>query len=224
VASDEVEADRVGRPLRSELERVLARADFPGTVEVDFSRASFTNDYPYVLLTELQRADIEFRFPPATVNLDRFGESRCAESGEYPRLSLISGKDPQLVSGSRVLLRIVGITAAELDEYAALQDRFGDLLRAGTVKVDVDALSALRGVLFDDLQAVLSTPDAPATSLARHLAAGRQWGDVRIPSDQRQAFDRWVELEQREVIAYQALVLMPPSEPGEPTADAMTTC
>lgn len=224
VALDEVEADRVGQPLRNELERVLALPDLPRTVEVDFSRSSFLNDYPYVLLTELQRAGIEFRFPPASVNLDRFGESRCAESGEYPRLSLIVGDNPRLVPGSRVLLRVVGFTDDEVDEYAALQDRFGDLLRGGTVTVDVDAVSTVSGDSVDDLQAVIATPDAPASELARHLEAWRLSGYVRVPSDEREALDRWVELERRVLTEYQTLVLLPPGGSGEPTTDATSTC
>ncbi len=224
VAFDEVEADRVGQPLRSELERVLALPDFPRTVEVDFSRAILSN-YRYVLMTELQRAGVEFRLPPGSRDLDRFGESRCAESGEYPRLSLIVGENPRLVPGGRVLLRIVGITADELDEYAALQDRFGDLLRTGTVSVDVDALSTVPGDPFDDLQTVLATPDEPAAGVARDLEAWRLWGYVRVPSDQRQAFDRWVELERRVMVTdYQTLVLLPPSESGGSTTDTTTTC
>ena len=226
VALNENEADRVGQPLRRELERVLALPDFPRTVEFDFSRTIF-NQYPYVLLTELQRAGIEFRFPPGSRNLDRFGESRCAEWGKYPRLSLIADDNPRLGPESRVLFRIVGITgltADELDEHAALEDQFGDLLRAGTVAVDVGAVSAEPGGPLDELQAVLATPDEPAAGLARHLEAWRLRGHVRVPSDQRQAFDRWVELDGRVVKDYQTVALLPAGESDEPANEATTTC
>ena len=75
-------------------------------VEVDLSRAFFGNDYPYVMLAELQRAGIEFRFVPDSRNLDRFGGSRCAATGRLPRLLLISGPDPRLAAGSEVVAAV----------------------------------------------------------------------------------------------------------------------
>ena len=83
---------------------------FRDHVEVDLSRAFFANDYPYVMLAELQRAGIEFRFAPESRNLDRFGESRCVEAGRYQRLLLIAGADPELAPGSVIVAEVVGIT------------------------------------------------------------------------------------------------------------------
>ncbi len=165
VAFDEVEAERIGRPLRAELAGVLSSPSFPRTVEVDLTRAFFGNNYPYVLLTELQRAGIDFRFPAGTLNLNRFGDSRCAMAGDHPRLFLIIGRDPRLEPGSRVLLRLAAITDDELIELEELDERFGDLLRDGTVRVDVDDVVAVLGDPVSRLEHVLSTPDQPATRI-----------------------------------------------------------
>ncbi len=73
VAYDEVESRRVGQPLRAEFAAAVDAGAVGDEVEVDLSRAFFGNDYPYVMLAELQRAGIEFRFVPDSRNLDRFG-------------------------------------------------------------------------------------------------------------------------------------------------------
>ena len=130
---DENEADRLGRPLRDAIHDALGSGVVDDVVEVDLSRAFFGNNYPFVMLVELQRAGIEFRFPPGNRNLLRFGESRCAESGRYQRLLLISGHDPDLVPGSTVIAEVVAITDDELAEYVDLQAHFGELLRDGSV-------------------------------------------------------------------------------------------
>ena len=148
VAVDEVEARRVGRPLRAQLAAAIDAGVVPDHVEVDLSRAFFANDHPYVMLAALQRAGIEFGFQPDSGNLDRFGESRCVEAGRYQRLLLIAGADPELAPGSVIVAEVVGITDTELAEYAALQQRFGELLRDDTIDVgglaDADVASGPR--------------------------------------------------------------------------------
>ena len=125
VAADEVESHRVGRPLREQLARAIDAGTIDDDVEVDSSRAFFANDYPYVMLAELQRAGIEFHFVPESGNLERFGQSRCAEAGRFERLLLIVGPRPRLEPGSTIIAEVAGITDDELAEYAGLQDRFG---------------------------------------------------------------------------------------------------
>ena len=102
VAEDENEAARIGRPLRAEMARAFSSGAVGHTVEVDLSRAFFGNNYPFVMLAELQNAGVEFRFAAGSGNLDRFGDSRCVDPGRLPRLFLIAGKDPPLEPGSVV--------------------------------------------------------------------------------------------------------------------------
>ena len=215
VAIDEVEARRVGEPLRAQLAAAIASGAVDDHVEVDLSRAFFANDYPYVMLAELQRAGIEFHFVPESRNLNRFGESRCAEAGRYQRVLLISGPRPQLVSGSTVVAEVVGMSDADLAEYAELQERFGDLLRDGAIDVDGAALDALDEASVEELRTVLATPNLSAAGLARHLDGWRRSGYVTIPSDERDAFDRWFELEQRSSADYQTIVFEQPSASDE---------
>ncbi len=215
VAIDEVEARRIGEPLRAQLASAIASGVVDDHVEVDLSRAFFANDYPYVMLAELQRAGIEFHFVPESRNLNRFGESRCAEAGRHDRVLLISGPEPRLAPGSTVIAEVAGISDAELDEYADLQERFGDLLREGAIDVDGAALDALGEESTKELRTVLTTPDLPAAGLARHLDGWRRSGLVTIPQDQRDAFDRWFELEQRSSADYQTIVIEQPSTPDE---------
>jgi hypothetical protein len=215
VAADEVEARRVGEPLRAQLAAAMASGAIDDQVEVDLSRAFFANDYPYVMLAELQRAGIEFHFVPESRNLNRFGESRCAEAGRYERLLLISGPRPRLAPGSTVVAEVAGITDAELAEYADLQETFGNLLRDGAIDIDGAALDALEEESTEELRTVLASPDLPAAGLARHLDRWRRSGFVSIPSDQRDAFDRWFELEQRSSADYQTIVVEQPSAADE---------
>ena len=211
VADDEVEAERVGRPLRAQLATAIDAGVVDEDVEVDLTRAFFANDHPYVMLAELQRAGIEFHFVPDSRNLDRFGDSRCAEAGRYGRLVLISGPDPELASGSVVVAEVVGITDDELAEHATLQEYFGSLLHDGTIEVDRNALAAIGEAATDELAVVLATPGLPASGLARHLDSWRRSGFVTIPAPQRAAFERWFELEQRSSADYQTIVVEQPS-------------
>ena len=211
VADDEVEARRVGEPLRAQLAAAIEAGVVDDDVEVDLSRAFFANDHPYVMLAELQRAGIEFHFVPGSRNLDRFGDSRCAEAGRYERLLLISGPSPELAPGSLVVTEVAGLTAAEVTEHETLQQRFGDLLRTGAIGLDEAALAALDTDTVEDLWRVLSTPGLAATGLARNLDNWRRFGLVSIEPAERDAFDRWFELEHRSSADYQTIVLEQPS-------------
>jgi hypothetical protein len=215
VADNEVEARRVGHPLREQLRAAIDAGEVADPVEVDLSRAFFANDHPYVMLAELQRAGIEFRFVPESGNLDRFGDSRCAEAGRFQRLVLISGANPPLARGSVVVAEVAAMTDDELDEYAALQQRFGDLLRDGDIEVDGAALDGIKASTTDELNAVLATPGLDATGMARHLDEWRRSGLVTIPSAEREGFDRWFELEQRSSADYQMIVVEQPSAPDD---------
>ena len=213
VAEDENEAARIGRPLRAEMARAFSSGAVGHTVEVDLSRAFFGNNYPFVMLAELQSAGVEFRFAAGSGNLDRFGASRCVDPGLLPRLFLIAGKDPPLEPGSVVLAGVVGIGDSELDEYADLQAAFGDHLRAGEVTVDADAVRGTFGPAtsqLDDVAGVLATPGRPAAGLARSLEAWQRWGDAHIPAALDASFQRWFDLERRSSSDYQTVVLAPP--------------
>lgn len=212
VARDEAEAERIGRPLREQLADALASDVIDDTVEVDLSRAFFGNNYPFVMLVEMQRAGIEFRFPPENRNLDRFGRSRCAPSGEHQRILLIAGSGQELAPGSVVLAEVVGITDDELAEHVELQSRFGELLRAGVVAIDLHAITTALGEPVDKPAQVIDTPGMPATGLARSLDHWRSWGFVDVPSSERDAFDRWFELERRSSADFQTVVLEDPAE------------
>jgi hypothetical protein len=215
VAADEVEAERVGEPLRAKFAAALEEDLVDDHVEVDLSRAFFANDYPYLMLAELQRAGVEFHFVPDSRNLERFGDSRCAQAGRYERLLLISGPQPRLAPGSIVVADVAGMSDAELAEYAALQEEFGDLLRDGAIDLDGAALDTLAAESTEELRTVLATPEHPARGLARHLDGWRRFGFVTIPDERRDAFDRWFELEQRSSADYQTIVIEQPSAPDE---------
>ena len=73
------------------------------------------------------------------------------------------------------------MTDDELSEYSMLQERFGDLLRDGSIDVDGEALDGLATPSVDELRAVLATPGLPATWLARHLDSWQRSGFVVDP-------------------------------------------
>jgi hypothetical protein len=213
-AADEVEARRVGAPLRAQLADAIESGAIADDVEVDLSRTFFGNDYPYVMLAELQRAGIEFHFVPDSRNLDRFGESRCAEAGRYQRLFLDAGPAPQVDPGSTVLAEVTAISDAELDEYRQLQQRFGELLRDGTITIDGTALERIAATdQREQLRTVLATPGLAASGLARHLESWERWGVVSIPAAEQASFERWFALELRSWADFQTIVLEQPSAP-----------
>jgi hypothetical protein len=211
---DETETDRLGRPLRDAIHDALRTGAVDDIVEVDLSRAFFANNYPFVMLTELQRAGIEFRFPPDNRNLLRFGESRCAEAGRYQRLLLISGRDPALAPGATVIAEVVAITDDELAEYLELQAHFGDLIRDGTVSVHLGGIEYVLGEDTTKIEAVMNTPGMRAGGLARSMDAWRGWDFARVPPSEQDAFERWLELEKRSSSDYQTVVLENPA-PGD---------
>jgi hypothetical protein len=211
VAYDEVESRRVGRPLRAELAAAIEAGAVDDEVEVDLSRAFFGNDYPYVMLAELQRAGIEFRFVPDSRNLDRFGRSRCAATGHLRRLLLISGPAPRLADGSEIVVAVEGMSAEDHAEYLRLQQHFGDLLRHGAIEIDSAALARRdEDESHDELRAVLAAADLPAAGLARHLDRWKRAGIVSIPESEDAAFTRWFDLEQRSSADYQTILVEQP--------------
>jgi hypothetical protein len=214
IREDESDAARVGRSLRSEIAEGLASGVVDREVEVDLSRAFFGNDFPFVMLVELQRAGIEFRFVAGSRNLDRFGESRCVEAGRLQRLLIIPGPNPSLRAGSLVLAEVAGITDDELVEYDELQRHFGDALRRGTVTVDQAAVRTVLDAPLDKLNDVLDTAGMRAAGLARSLDDWRRWGFVEVPPSERAAFDRWFDLERRSTADFQTVVVETPL-PGD---------
>ena len=85
---------------------------------------------------------------PATATSSGSASRDAPNPGGYQRLFLIAGHDPTLEPGSMVIAEVVGITDDELAEYAELQAHFGDLLRDGSVTVDV---GGIRHVLGEDI-------------------------------------------------------------------------
>ena len=211
---DETETVRLGRPLRDAMHDAFRSGAVDDVVEVDLSRAFFGNNYPFVMLVELQRAGVDFHFPPGNRNLLRFGESRCAESGRYQRILLISGPDPTLAPGSTVIAEVVGITDDELSEYVELQVHFGDLLRDGSVSVHLGNIDYFLREDTSKVEAVMNTPGMSAGGLARSIDSWRGWEYVTIPPSERGAFTRWLELERRSSSDYQSVVLENPA-PGD---------
>jgi hypothetical protein len=104
VASAESAGERIARPVVEELAAGLRREQVTGPLVVDYSRASFGTYLRYSFLAELQRAGIEFTFPPGDENLNRFGRDRCEEGGAVGRIVLAdAGGDPAVRAGEVVL-------------------------------------------------------------------------------------------------------------------------
>jgi hypothetical protein len=139
--------------------------------------------------------------------------SRCVDPGRLPRLFLIAGKDPPLAPGSVVVASVVGMGPDDLAEYTDLEARFGELLRAGEVTVDADAVRSTFPTAtgqLDDVAAVLATPGRPAVGLARAFEEWHRWGYVHIPGARAASFQRWFDLERRSSSDYQTVALAPP--------------
>jgi hypothetical protein len=203
----------------------LRRERLTGPLVVDYSRASFGTYLRYSFLAELQRAGIEFTFPPGDENLNRFGRERCEEGDAVGRIVLAdAGGDPVARDGEVVLAHVDEFSDADQAELADLDRRFADWLRDGTVDVDVDAVEYLTGQEQPGLRAVLSTPDLPATGLAVPLAPLRAWGLLGVLPDLDDDFDDWNDLQTRsaadEVTILLAPAVDPPDDTGRPVKAA----
>ena len=138
VPSVETAGERVARPAVEQLATGLRRHAVTGPVVVDYSRASFGNYLRYVFLAELQRAGIEFTFPPEDENINRFGRRRCDDGDAVTRIVLAdSGGDPVARPGESVLAHVDEFSPDEQRELVELDRRFGDTLRDGTIELDL---------------------------------------------------------------------------------------
>jgi hypothetical protein len=211
VASERTAGARLGRPVVEQLAASLRRHDVDGPLEVDATRASFGNYMRYAFLAELQRAGIEFTYPPGERDIERFGSRRCERGRAVGRIVLAdAGGDPVVRDGEVVLADVDAFRADGRAQLAALDRRFGDLLRDGRVELDRAGLELLAGGEVPGLAPVLSSPGTPATGLATVLAPWTGWGVVDVPADLQDDFDRWVDLETRSSLEVVTILLAPP--------------
>jgi hypothetical protein len=212
VTSVATAGERVARPVVDALRVWLPLHDVTGPLLVDYSRASFGTYVRYTILAELQRAGIDFVFPPGDENLRRFGAHRCASGAELTRLVLAdSGGDPRAGHGDVVVAQIDAFGDADRAELEAFDATFGDRLRDGSVTVDTDLLEFLSGRTWHALRRVLSSPGMPATGLAGSLAPWIASDALDVPQDVDDDFDRWVDLELRSRRDEVTILLAPPS-------------
>jgi hypothetical protein len=218
VASNETAGERVARPVVEELAAGLREEQVAGPLVVDYGRASFGTYTRYTFLAELQRAGIEFTFPPGDENLNRFGRERCEEGQAVGRIVLAdAGGDPVPRDGEVVLAHVDEFSDTDQADLEALDRRFGEWLRDGTVGVELGGLEYLAGRELPELQAVLTTPGHPATGLASFLSPWRMWGVIRVPADLDDDFDRWDDLQLRSTIEDVTILLAPAVDPLDDT-------
>jgi hypothetical protein len=218
VASAETAGERVGRPAVEALAAGLRREQVRGPLVVDYRRSSFGTYLRYTFLAELQRAGIEFTFPPGDENLNRFGRERCEEGQAVARIVLAdAGGDPVVRDGEVVLAHVDEFTDAAHADLDELDEQFGDWLRDGTIDLDVDRLEFFAGGEVPGLRGVLSTPGLPATGLASLLAPWRAWDLIGIPADLGDDFARWNDLQTRSAVDDVTILLAPTDDPLDRT-------
>jgi hypothetical protein len=215
VPSAQTAGERVARPVVEQLATGLRRHAVTGPVVVDYSRASFGTYLRYVFLAELQRADIEFLFPPDDENINRFGRRRCDDGDAVSRIVLAdAGGDPLARPGESILAHVDEFSADDERELAGIERRFGDALRDGTVELDVEGFEFLTGELPRDLRDVLSTPGRAATGLASTIAFTRSWGVSEMSADLHHELDRWIDLQERAAVEDVTILLAPRDDGG----------
>ena len=217
VANAEVEARRLGQPLRGELADAFGSAGVVDeAVEVNLGSALFS-DFRYLVPLELQRAGVDFRVADGDATL---GTSRCTPAAALPQVSFVTGRGSIIPEPWQVLAEEPGISDAELAEYDELSETFGDLLRDEVVSVDLAGVEWYFNPPLDHLTEVMSSPGTPANGLAVSLDTWREWKMVFTPPDLRPDFDRWVDLEQRISAGFVQVVLVP----SDPAAERDHTC
>jgi hypothetical protein len=194
----------------SELRSSLDRLDVRGPVVIDLKRESFADHFTYTMLAELQRRGVEFTFPPGDVNRARFGRERC-EHGTSPQRLVLADGVASLSPGpdETVLAQVDGLTAAEHEEHAAVEAEFGDLLRDGTIAVNLGAFPYFEIDVDPRLAAVYEDEHASAAGLADYLERLQPFGLVEIPESVAPRLERWKELEQRLLYDRVAIFLAP---------------
>jgi hypothetical protein len=201
---------RVGRELLGELRSSLDRLDVRGPVVIDLERESFANHFTYTMLAELQRRGVGFTFPPGDVNRARFGRERC-EHGTSPQRLVLADGAASLAPGPDeiVLAQVDGLTPAEHGEHTALEVEFGDLLRDGTIAVNLGAFPYFGIEIDPRLAAVYEDEHASAAGLADYLNRLQPFGLVKIPEAVAPRFAQWQDLERRLVYDRVAIFLAP---------------
>jgi hypothetical protein len=204
--------ERVARPIVDQLGSAIRRSGITGPVLVDGRRSSFGNDLGYSVLAELQDAGVEFTFRPGDQNVDRFGRRRCDEGRAETRIVLAdAGGDPAPREGETVLAHVDGFSDADAAELEALDRRFGEWLRDGSVDLDVSTLEYLAGRELPELQ-VLETPGRSATGLAALLGPWPNWGVLDVPAELEDEFNRWIDLQKRSTADIVTVLLAPMPE------------
>jgi len=124
-----------------------------------------------------------------------------------------------LAVGSVVLARVDGMSAMDDVALDRLDAQFGDLVRAGDVRVDIDAVRTDLEGDVTRLVEVLGAPGRTAAGLAETLAGWRSAGLVVVAASAAGDFAQWVELEGRSFADVHTLALVPP-----PASSVGSTC
>ena len=214
VAEDENEAARIGRPLRAEMARAFSSGAVGDTVEVDLSRAFFGNNYPFVMLAELQNAGVEFRFAAGSGNLDRFGASRCVDPGRAPA----AVPDRRQGSTARAGQRGAGQRRRHRRRRARRVRRPAGRVRRPPPRRRGDRRRrrGARHVRPGDRANSTTWPPCWRRRVVRRPDWRARWrrgsGGATCTSPPRWApsFQRWFDLERRSSSDYQTVVLAPP--------------
>jgi hypothetical protein len=115
-----------------------------------------------------------------------------------------------------------GFSEPDAAELEALDRRFGDWLRDGSVGVDAATLEYVAGRELPELRDVLETPGRSATGLAALLGRWPDWGVVDVPAELEGEYDRWIDLQKRSTADNVTVLLAPVSgrEHGAPPVSA----
>lgn len=197
---DDVEVDETAaRSLLDAVDADLAEAGIDGPVVLDFLTGVDEYDTAFIFLAELDAAGIEYRFPAGALNLERFGEDRCADGSETWFLTPLNGVPARVETADDelVLIDVDLVSDADVRELAELDTRIGDAIRTGDVTVN-EATAAYLGVEIPiDYRTVRSTDGRPATGLTEDLGPLYEGGMVDITGAATDDFDRWLAVSQR---------------------------
>jgi len=227
VASEVSAGSRVAPTLVDELRASLAELDVEGPLTVDLRRASFGSYFRYTVLAELQRAGIEFRFPPDDRNLDRFGDDRCADDAGAGRLVLTdAGQGIRLRRGEVLLAHVDALGDDDRSRLDQLERTVAARINDGTIGIDLEGLEFLAGGPLPEVRDLLDSPDAPVDDLAIQVDGWRRFGAVRVPAALAGDVDDWIDLTVRSQLEVVAVILAPAQafllEPESTMTD--TTC
>jgi hypothetical protein len=165
-------------------------------------------DY-YNIVGEMTLNGVDVHFADGSPDLERFGAERCETGDEKWRLKVVVGAGrPELTRWDVVLAKVDGPDESEVVEFNRLNDEMLDLLQAGEIELDREALPSA-GVPGEQILAILDAPKDTSGDLWFHLFVLVEEATATVPRHHVAAYERWSDLARAKIASHLLVYLTP---------------